>query len=67
VSPSSLLKLSGLALVMAAVMFVIAEMLAFAIYVKAGAAYDLKQIAQTGTFLLQSILTLFAGALLLEG
>jgi hypothetical protein len=67
VSASGLLRLSGLALVMAAVMFVIAEMLAFAIFVKAGAAYDLKQIAQTGTFFLQSILTLFAGALLLGG
>jgi hypothetical protein len=67
VSPSSLLRLSGLALVMAAAMFVIAEMLAFAIFVEAGAAYDLKQIAQTGAFFLQSLLTLFAGALLLGG
>jgi hypothetical protein len=52
---------------MATVMFVGAEMLAFAIFVKAGAAYDLKQIAHTGTFFLQSLLTLFAGALLLGG
>jgi hypothetical protein len=52
---------------MAAVMFVIAEMLAFAIFVEAEAEYDLKQIAQTGTFFVQSLLTLIAGALLLGG
>jgi hypothetical protein len=67
VSSPSLLRLSGLALVVAAAMFAIAEMLAFTIFVKAGAAYDLKQIAQTGTFFVQSLLTLFAGALLLGG
>jgi hypothetical protein len=67
VSPSSLLRLSGLALVLAAALFVIAEMIAFAIFVKAGAAYDLKLIAQSGAFFLQSLLTLFAGALLLGG
>jgi hypothetical protein len=67
VSPPSLLRLSGLALVLAAALFAIAEMLAFTILVKAGAAYDLKKVAQTGTFILQSFLTLFAGALLLGG
>jgi len=67
VLPRSLLRLSGLALVAAATMFVIADMLAFAIFVEAGADYDLKQIAQTGTFFLQSLLTLLAGALLLAG
>ena len=66
-SPSSLLRLSGLALVLAAALFAIAEMLAFAIFVDHGEEYDLKQIAQTGTFFLQSLLTLFAGALLLGG
>jgi hypothetical protein len=67
VSPSSLLRLSGLALVLAAAMFAIAEMLAFTIFVKAGAAYDLKQVAQTGTFFVQSLLTFVAGGLLLGG
>jgi hypothetical protein len=67
VLPSSLSRLSGLALVLAAVTFVIAEMLAFAILLKTGGAYDLKQIAQTGIYLLQSFLTLVAGALLLGG
>jgi hypothetical protein len=67
VSPSSLLQLSGLALVLAAAMFAIAEMLAFTIFVKAGAAYDLKQVAQTGTFFVQSLLTFVAGGLLLGG
>ena len=66
-SPSRLLRMSGLALVLAAAMFAIAEVLAFAILLKAGAAYDLKQIAQSSTFVLQSFLTLIAGALLLGG
>ena len=66
-SPSSLLRLSGLALVLAAALFAIADMLAFAIFVDHGEEYDLKQIAQTSTFFLQSLLTLFAGALLLGG
>jgi hypothetical protein len=48
-------------------MFAIAEMLAFTIIVKAGAAYDLKQVAQTGTFFVQSLLTFVAGGLLLGG
>jgi hypothetical protein len=64
VSPLSLFRLSGLALMLAAAMFVIAELLAFSIFVEQGAAYDLKQIAQTGAFVFQSLLTLFAGALL---
>ena len=66
-SPSRLLRMSGLALVLAAAMFAIAEVLAFAILLKAGAAYDLKQIAQSSVFILQSFLTLIAGALLLGG
>jgi hypothetical protein len=67
VLPRSLLRLSGSALVVAAAMFIVADMLAFAIFVEAGADYDLKQIAQTDTFFLQSLLTLLAGALLLGG
>ncbi len=62
-----LFRKSGLALMLAATMFVVAELLAFAIFVQQGAEYDLKQIARTGTFFLQSLLTLFAGALLLGG
>jgi hypothetical protein len=62
-----LFRLSGLALMLAATMFVVAELLAFAILVQQGSEYDLQQIARTGAFILQSLLTLFAGALLLGG
>ena len=66
-TPSNLFRLSGLAIVLAAAMFAIAEMLAFAIFVDQGEEYDLKQVAQTNTYFLQSLLTLLAGALLLGG
>ncbi len=66
-TPRSLYRLGGLALVLAALMLVVAEILAFSIFVQHGAEYDLGQIAQTGTFILQSFLTLLAGALLLGG
>ncbi len=66
-TPRSLYRLSGLALVMAALIFVVAEILAFTIFVQYGAEYDLEQIAQTGTFIFQSFLTLLAGTLLLGG
>jgi hypothetical protein len=56
-----------LALVLAAVLFLTAELLAFSLIVEQGEAYDFRQIATTGTFFLQSFLTLFAGALLLGG
>ena len=62
-----LLRLSGLALVLAAVLFVAAELLAFSLIVEQGDSYDFRRIATTGTFFLQSFLTLFAGALLLGG
>ena len=62
-----LLRLSGLALILAAVLFVTAELLAFLLIVKQGNSYDFGRIATTGTFFLQSFLTLFAGALLLGG
>lgn len=62
-----LLRFSGLALVLAAVLFVAAEFLAFALIVGQGDAYDFGQIATTGTFFLQAFLTLFAGALLVGG
>lgn len=62
-----LLRLSGLALVLAAVLFVAAELLAFLLIVEQGDSYDFRRIATTGTFFLQSFLTLFAGALLVGG
>ena len=62
-----LLRFSGLALVLAAVLFVAAEILAFLLIVEQGDSYDFGQIATTGTFFLQSMLTLLAGALLLAG
>ncbi len=66
-SPSNLFKMSGLALVLASTMFVVAELLAFSIFLAQEEAYDLRQIATTGAFLLQSLLTLLAGTLLLGG
>ena len=62
-----LLRCSGLALVLAAVLFVAAEILAFFLIVEQGDSYDFRRIATTGTFFLQSFLTLFAGALLAGG
>lgn len=66
-TPSGLFRLSGLALVLAASMLAIAEVLAFAIFAQQGEHYNLQQIARTDTFFFQSLLTLFAGALLLGG
>jgi hypothetical protein len=66
-SPSSLFKMSGLALVLESTKFVVAELLAFSIFLSQGEAYDLRQIATTDAFLLQSLLTLIAGTLLLGG
>ena len=62
-----LLRFSGFALVLAAVLFVTAKFLAFALIVEQGDEYDFGQIATTGTFFLQAFLTLFAGALLVGG
>jgi hypothetical protein len=56
-----------LALVLAALLLAVAEVLVLAIFVRQGAEYELGQIARTGTFLLQSLLTLLAGTLLLGG
>jgi hypothetical protein len=66
-SPSTLLRISGLALVLAAAMFVVAEMLAFSIFLREGDGYDLRSFATSNTFILQSLLTLLAGTLLLGG
>src|SRR3712207_9450714 len=45
----------------------VAEVISFYIFADHGEAYDLREIALTDSFLLQSLLTLFAGALLLGG
>jgi hypothetical protein len=66
-SPSTLLRISGLALVLAAAMFVVAEMLAFSIFLREADGYDLRSFATSNTFILQSLLTLLAGTLLLGG
>lgn len=60
-----LLRFSGLALVLAFILFVTAELLAFSLIVEQGDSYDFRRIATTGTFFLQSLLRLFAGAFLL--
>jgi hypothetical protein len=44
-----LLRFSGLALVLAAVLFVPAELLAFLLIVEQGDSYDFGRIATTGT------------------
>jgi hypothetical protein len=63
----ALFRLSGLALVLAATMFIIAEIISFFIFAQQGGGYDLKQIARSSIFYYQSLLTLLAGALLLGG
>ncbi len=64
---SGLFRLSGTALVLAAALFALAEVIAFYIFTEWGEAYDLREIALTEAFFLQSLLTVFAGALLLGG
>ncbi len=64
---SGLFRLSGYALVLAASLFALAEVISFYIFTEWGEAYDLGEIAQTGTFFIQSLLTLLAGTLLLGG
>jgi hypothetical protein len=64
---SSLLRMSGSALVLAAALFAVAEVISFYIFANQGEAYDLGEIAQTGAFFIQSLLTLLAGTLLLGG
>lgn len=61
------MRMSGLALMLAAAMFVVAELLAFSIFIAQGEAYDLRRFATTDAFLLQSVLALFAGILSLGG
>jgi hypothetical protein len=66
-SPSNLFRISGLALVLAAAMFVVAEMLAFSIFLREEDVNDLRAFATSNAFIVQSLLTLFAGTLLLGG
>src|SRR3712207_4944592 len=66
-STSNLLRISGLVLMLAAAMFVVAEMLAFSILLREEDASDLRSFATSNTFILQSLLTLLAGILLLGG
>ncbi|HEV2741709.1 MAG TPA: hypothetical protein VGV91_00995 [Rubrobacter sp.] len=63
---SGLFRLNGFALVLSAVVFAIAEVIAFSIFAAEG-DYDFAEVAASGTFFLQSFLTLFAGTLLLGG
>lgn len=63
----ALFRLSGLAIVLAATMFAIVELLSLFIFAQQGDDYDLRQIARSGIFFWQSLLTLLAGALLLGG
>ena len=58
--------MNGFALVLAAFVFAIAEVISFSIFAQGG-DYDLAEVARSGAFFLQSILTLFAGTLLLGG
>ena len=66
-TPSGLFRLNGFALVLSAVVFAVAEMIAFSIFAAQGEDYDLAEVARSGAFFLQSFLTLFAGTLLLGG
>jgi len=66
VTPSGLFRLNGFALVLAAVVFAVAEVISFSIFARGG-DYDLAEVAGSGAFFLQSLLTLFAGTLLLGG
>src|SRR5918997_7182011 len=63
---SGLFRLNGFALVLAAFVFAIAEVISFSIFARGG-DYDLAEVARSGAFFLQSFLTLFAGTLLLGG
>ena len=63
---SQLFRLNGFALVLSAVVFAVAEVIAFSIFAAEG-DYDFAEVAASGAFFLQSFLTLFAGTLLLGG
>ncbi len=65
-TPSGLFRLNGFALVLAAAVFAVAEVISFSIFAQGG-DYDLAEVAKSGAFFLQSLLTLLAGTLLLGG
>jgi hypothetical protein len=67
VTSSGLFRLNGFALVLAAAVFAVAELISFSIFVAQGEDYDLAEVAAGGAFFVQSLLTLFAGTLLLGG
>jgi hypothetical protein len=64
---AGLFRLSGSALVLAGALFTAADVISFFIFAEQGEAYDLREIALTEAFFLQSLLTLCAGPLLLGG
>jgi hypothetical protein len=53
--------------VLATVAFTVAELLSLSIFAVQGENYDLQEIARSGAFFFQSLLTLLAGTLLLGG
>jgi uncharacterized membrane protein len=66
VSPPNLFRMSGLALVLAGAMFVVAELISLSVLAQADVD-DLRQIAGTNSFFLQSFTTLVSGIFLLGG
>jgi len=66
-TPSGLFRASAGALVLATVAFTVAELLSLSIFAAQGENYDLQEIARSGVFFFQSLLTLLAGTLLLGG
>jgi hypothetical protein len=66
VSPPNLFRMSGLALVLAGAMFVVAELISLSVLAQ-GDVDDLRQIAGTNSFFLQSFSTLVGGIFLLGG
>ena len=65
-SPPNLFRMSGLALVLAGAMFVVAELISLSVLAQ-GDVDDLRQIAGTNSFFLQSFSTLVGGIFLLGG
>jgi uncharacterized membrane protein len=66
VSPPNLFRMSGLALVLAGAMFVVAELISLSVLAQ-GDVDDLRRIAGTNSFFLQSFSTLVSGIFLLGG
>jgi hypothetical protein len=66
VSPPNLFRMSGLALVLAGAIFVVAELISLSVLAR-GDVDDLRRIAGTNSFFLQSFSTLVGGIFLLGG